>query len=100
MVLHEIIPLPPLEPARGYSPTHAGLYLGVSTPSVYVLINSGRLPSRVIGKRRIIPGSELIKFLTGAPPVLKGDPIDERLSEAGRTGGRAGGLAKARRSAA
>jgi excisionase family DNA binding protein len=95
--MREILPLPPLEPARGYTLMHACLYLDVSPPSIYRLIRNGRLPSRIIGKRRIIPGSELIRFITGQEPILKGDPIEERLSEAGRTGGKAGGLAKARR---
>jgi len=94
----DIIPLPPLEPARGYSPQHAGMYLDCSLPTVYVLIKAGRLPSRTLGKRRIIPGSELIRFLTGQEPVLAGDPINPRMSQLGRLGGKAGGLAKARKS--
>ena len=96
----EIIPLPPIEPVRGYTLQHAALYLDVSLPTVYSLINKGRLPTRQMGKRRIVPGSELIRFLTGEEPLLKGDPIDPRMSELGRIGGRAGGLAKARKSVA
>ena len=96
----DIVPLPPVEAVRGYTPTHASLYLDVSLPTVYQLIRSGRLPSRVLGKRRIIPGSELIRFLTGQEPQLQGDPIDPRMSELGRIGGRVGGLAKARKDAA
>jgi excisionase family DNA binding protein len=92
----EIIPLPPIEPVRGYTPQHAALYLDVSLPTVYALLK-GRLPSRKLGKRRIIPGSELIRFLTGEEPLLKGDPIDAAMSELGRIGGKAGGLAKARK---
>jgi len=95
---HEIVPLPPLESARGYSPHHASLYLDCSLPIVYALIKANRLPSRTLGKRRIIPGSELIRFLTGEEPVLAGDPISPRMSALGRTGGLAGGLAKARKS--
>jgi hypothetical protein len=94
----DIIPLPPLESARGYSPTHSSLYLDCSLPTVYGLIKTERLASRTLGKRRIIPGSELIRFLTGAEPVMTGDPIDPRMSALGRTGGKAGGLAKARKS--
>jgi excisionase family DNA binding protein len=71
----EIIPLPPLESARGYSPQHAAMYLDCSLPTVSLLIKGNRLPSRTLGKRRIIPGSELIRFLTGQEPVLTGDPI-------------------------
>lgn len=96
----EIIPLPPLEPARGYSPQHAGLYLDCSLPTVYALLKGERLASRTLGKRRIIPGSELIRFLTGQEPVMKGDPIDKRMSDLGRKGGTAGGLAKARKNLA
>lgn len=99
-MVREIVPLVPLEAARGYSAAHSSLYLDVSVPTVYALIKSGRLASRVIGKRRIIPGSELIRFLNGEEPTLKGDPIDARRSEAGRTAGRVGGLSKARRRAA
>jgi excisionase family DNA binding protein len=95
--MSDIIPLPPLESARGYTPQHAACYLDCSVPTIYKLIGNGQLPSRKLGKRRIIPGSELIRFLTGEEPVLKGDPIDSRMSELGRIGGKAGGLAKARK---
>jgi excisionase family DNA binding protein len=94
----DIIPLPPLEGARGYSPTHAALYLDCSVPTVYALLVKKRLASRLLGKRRIIPGSELIRFLTGQEPIMAGDPIDKRMSDLGRIGGKAGGLAKARNS--
>jgi excisionase family DNA binding protein len=94
----EIIPLPPIEAVRGYTLQHIALYLDVSLPTVYSLIKKGRLPSKQIGeKRRIVPGSELIRFLNGEEPVLKGDPIDPRMSDIGRLGGLAGGLAKARK---
>jgi excisionase family DNA binding protein len=96
---NEIIPLPPIEPVRGYTVAHAALYLGTSAPTVYKLIAEDRLPSRKLGKRRVIPGSELIRFLTGEKPILQGDPIDSRMSELGRVGGKVGGLAKARKSA-
>jgi hypothetical protein len=96
----DIIPLPPLEATRGYSVTHATLYLDTSAPGIYHLIRTGLLASRKIGKRRIIPGSEIIRFLAGAPPTAVGDPIDARASELGRIGGRAGGAAKAANSAA
>lgn len=95
--MSDIIPLLPLEPARGYTPQHAALYLACSVPTVYKLINSGQLPSVKLCKRRIIPGDSLIRLLNGQEQVLKGDPIDPRMSELGRVGGRAGGLAKARK---
>ena len=98
--LPDIVPLPPVEPARGYTVTHATLYLDTSAPGIYRLIREGQLATRKIGKRRIIPGSEIIRFLAGAPPVAVGDPIDARASEAGRIGGRVGGAAKAAKSAA
>jgi excisionase family DNA binding protein len=93
----DIIPLPALEPARGYTLQHAALYLDCSLPTIYALIKGGRLPSITLGKRRIIPGSELIRFLTGQVPLLAGDPVHPRMSELGRKGGRVGGLAKARK---
>jgi excisionase family DNA binding protein len=93
----EIVPLPPIEPVRGYSPAHAGLYLDVSDQTVYKIIKEGKLATRVVGKRRVIPGAELIRFLTGQKPGLEGDPIDPRISEQNRINGSAGGLAKARK---
>jgi excisionase family DNA binding protein len=94
---HEIIPLPPIEAIRGYTVAHSALYLGTSVPTVYKILGEGRLASRKLGKRRVIPGAELIRFLKGEEPVLQGDPIDGRASELGRIGGKAGGLAKARK---
>jgi len=93
----DIVPLPPVEPVRGYTPQHAALYLDCSVATIYALIGKNKLPSRLLGKRRVIPGSELIRFLTGQEPILKGDPIDPRMSELGRVGGLVGGLAKARK---
>lgn len=91
----DIAPLPPVEPTRGYSVAHVALYLDTSPPSIYHLIRQGLLVSRKIGKRRIISGAELIRFLSGAPVTEAGDPIEARASELGRIGGRAGGTAKA-----
>jgi hypothetical protein len=96
-MFREIPPLLPIEPIRGYTPVHSALYLGCSQPGVYKLINEGRLQTRLIGKRRVIPGSELIRFITGKGPVIAGDPIDPKKSAMARKKGRAGGLAKARK---
>jgi excisionase family DNA binding protein len=85
----ELISLPPIEAIRGYTPQHAALYLDISDVTVYKLIRLGKLPSRKLGARRIIPGSELIRFLTGHPPALRGDPIDTGASDAARTKGHA-----------
>jgi Helix-turn-helix domain len=93
----DIVPLPPVEATRGYSVNHSSLYLGTSPPGVYTLLREGKLVSRTIGKRRIIPGSEIIRFLAGGPVMAVGDPIDPRMSALGRIGGKAGGLAKARK---
>lgn len=93
----EIIPLPPLEPHRGYSVLHAALYLDCSVPTVYGLLRDGWLASLTLGKKRILPGHELIRFLTGKDPTMAGDPIDPQLAAVRREAGRAGGLAKARR---
>jgi excisionase family DNA binding protein len=95
--MSDIIPLPPIEAVRAYSISHAALYLNCSIPSIYVLLHGGLLRSVTIGKRRVIPGAALIEFLEGKKPERASDPIDPRMSELGRIGGRAGGLAKARR---
>lgn len=45
-----------------HSPDSAGHRLGVSTRSVYLLIAANELRSFKIGKRRLIPDSELQSF--------------------------------------
>lgn len=90
----ELVPLPPVEATRGYSVVHCTLYLDCSVPTIYNLIKSGRLGSRKLGKKRIVPGAEIIRFLSGHAPLMQGDPIDPRASELGRVGGKVGGKAR------
>jgi excisionase family DNA binding protein len=52
----------PVEPLN-YSPTDAGKRLGIATRSVYEHIASGELRSFKLGKRRLIPDSELLRFI-------------------------------------
>jgi excisionase family DNA binding protein len=45
------------------SPRRAAAYLGVGHDAVYRLLNEGRLRSVKLGRRRLIPVSELERFL-------------------------------------
>jgi excisionase family DNA binding protein len=45
------------------SPRHAARYLGVGHDAIYQLLNEGRLRSVRLGRRRLIPMSELRRFL-------------------------------------
>ncbi len=46
------------------SPRHAARYLGVGHDAIYQLLNQGRIRSVRLGRRRLIPMSELQRFLT------------------------------------
>lgn len=48
------------------SPAEAADALGLSKPSIYLLLNSGRLPSVRAGARRLIAVSALQRFVDGA----------------------------------
>jgi excisionase family DNA binding protein len=45
------------------SPRRAAQYLGVGHDAIYQLLNQGRLRSVKLGRRRLIPLSELERFL-------------------------------------
>jgi excisionase family DNA binding protein len=45
------------------SPRRAAQYLGVGHDTIYQLLNQGRLRSVKLGRRRLIPLSELERFL-------------------------------------
>lgn len=45
------------------SPRRAATYLGVGHDAIYQLLNQGRLRSVKLGRRRLIPLSELERFL-------------------------------------
>ena len=46
------------------SPRKAALYLDVGHDAIYQLLNEGRLRSVKLGRRRLIPMTELERFLT------------------------------------
>jgi excisionase family DNA binding protein len=52
---------PPLDPLQRYRPEEAAAYLRVSRWSVFQDIREGRLASIKEGRRRFIPGSELVR---------------------------------------
>jgi excisionase family DNA binding protein len=52
-------PFPPL----AVSPRKAAQYLGVGHDAIYQLLNEGRMRSVKLGRRRLIPMSELERFL-------------------------------------
>ena len=52
----------PVEPLA-HSPVRAGKRIGVSTRQVYLHIASGELRSFKDGKRRLIPDTELQRFI-------------------------------------
>lgn len=56
---------PKIEPLA-YSPNNAGHRIGISTRAVYSHIASGDLRSFKVGKRRLIPDSELQSFVRRA----------------------------------
>ena len=49
--------------ALAHSPDRAGQRLGISTRAIYTHISSGELRSFKDGKRRLIPESELQRFV-------------------------------------
>ena len=53
----------PGPPILAVSPRAAGRCLGVGHDAVYQLLNEGRLRSVKLGRRRLIPVSELQRFL-------------------------------------
>jgi excisionase family DNA binding protein len=55
------IPVAPLDPLRRYSIDHALLYLGVSRAQVYKEIKANKLATIKDGRRRYIPGSEIVR---------------------------------------
>jgi excisionase family DNA binding protein len=46
-----------------FSPEQAGKRIGTSTRAIYTLIASGELASFKLGKRRLIPDSELQRLI-------------------------------------
>ena len=58
---------PSLEPSALVDLTTAARLLGVSRTSLYVLMDSGALPSRHVGRRRLVPRAALEAYAAGRP---------------------------------
>ena len=63
-------PLPPLDPAQRYTIPEATRYLRTSHQTIYNLINAGELATIKEGRRRFVPGSEIVKR-SSLPSELK-----------------------------
>ena len=59
--------LAPLDPLRRYSVEDAIAYLATSRASIYKAINGGKLKTITDGKRRLVPGSEIVRLCTVQP---------------------------------
>ncbi|MDP9372638.1 MAG: helix-turn-helix domain-containing protein [Chloroflexota bacterium] len=56
----------PGEPERAaYSIEEAATMLGISRTSAYLAAQRGEIPSRLIGRRRVVPKVALDRFLSG-----------------------------------
>lgn len=58
-----------IQEKRGLSPREARLIAGIGLKGLYKAMNSGQLPSRKYGKRRIILADDLKSFLEEMPLV-------------------------------
>lgn len=56
-----------LKDLYSFSPREARLISGIGLKNLYQAMNSGQLPSRKYGKRRIILARDLASFLEGLP---------------------------------
>jgi excisionase family DNA binding protein len=56
--------IPPTKLA--YSVVEFAQAIGISRPTVYVMIQRGQLRTVMIGRRRLIPASEIDRVLSGA----------------------------------
>ena len=65
---------PTAEVPRTLSVDQAAKVLGVSRGTCYELVNSGRLHSIQIGRRRLIPRAAVLNFVGEAPPR---EPVTE-----------------------
>ena len=52
---------------RAFSPSETASHLSVSLPYVWNLIKDGKLPSRKLGKRRLILARDLDAFIESLP---------------------------------
>ncbi len=59
-------PLAPLDPLQRYRVDEGARYLRVSVPGIYRRLRAGEIATIVEGRRRFIPGSEIVR-LSRAP---------------------------------
>jgi len=55
----------PQDGRLAYSVEEAAALLGISRTSAYLAAQRGELPSRMIGRRRVVPRVSLERFLSG-----------------------------------
>lgn len=55
-------PLPPVDTAQAYTIVEGIAYLRTSRPTLYGMINSGMLRTITRGRRRLIPGTEIVRL--------------------------------------
>ena len=58
------LPLQPVDPGQRYTVDEGSRYLRVSRAQLYLDISAGRLRTITHGRRRYIPGSEIIRLST------------------------------------
>ncbi len=61
-------PLPPIQSDRRYSIALALRYEGVCRATFYKELAAGNIKTITVGKRRFVPGSELLRRM-GVPPA-------------------------------
>ncbi len=52
-----------------YPIAEAAVLLGISDTTVYRMADSGEIPTRRIGSRRLVPRKELMELIEGLPPA-------------------------------
>jgi excisionase family DNA binding protein len=59
--MRELHQLPPLDPLQRYTVEEAVRYLRTSRPTLYELIHSQQIATIQEGRRRYVPGSEIVR---------------------------------------
>jgi excisionase family DNA binding protein len=62
---HNTISLPPLDPRQRYTVEESCRYLRTSRTTLYEQINTGLLKTIKQGRRRYVPGAELVRCSAG-----------------------------------
>lgn len=65
---HSSVPLPPLDPMQRYTVEESCRYLRISRTWLYEQINTGLIATIKQGRRRYVPGAELVRRSAGACP--------------------------------